>query len=117
LEALWRAIFAATRDSTLNFTIVDLGLTNARVEGIATFSLIASGRSVICRFSSALHIRDQQVICHDDHFDAWAWSSMAFGPAGLLLGWSKAWRRRMAEDVRPARDATASPPHRRETRP
>ena len=26
---------------------------------------------------------------------------MAFGPAGLLLGWSKAWRRRMAEDVRP----------------
>jgi ketosteroid isomerase-like protein len=101
VEAVWRAIFAKTRESALSFTIVDLGLTTARVEGTVTFSLVASGRSVTSRFNSALHIRDLRVVCHDDHFDAWAWSSMAFGPAGLLLGWSKAWRRRMAEDVRP----------------
>lgn len=101
VEALWRAIFAATRDSTLSYTIVDLGLTTARVEGMATFSLVTSGRSVTSRFDSALYIRDQRVVCHDDTFDAWAWACMAFGPTGLILGWSKAWRRRMAQDVRP----------------
>jgi ketosteroid isomerase-like protein len=99
VEALWRAIFAATRDSTLSYTIVDLGLTTARVDGIVTFSLVTSGRSVTSRFNSALHIRDLRVVWHDETFDAWAWACMAFGPAGHLLGWSKAWRRRMAQDV------------------
>lgn len=99
VEALWRAIFAATRDSTLSYTIVDLGLTTARVDGIVTFSLITSGRSVTSRFNSALHIRDLRVVCHDETFDAWAWACMAFGAAGHLLGWSKAWRRRMTQDV------------------
>ncbi|MFA5899664.1 MAG: nuclear transport factor 2 family protein [Hyphomicrobium sp.] len=100
VEALWRAIFAATCDSTLSFTIVDLGLTSARVEGIAKYSLLASGRSVTSRFNSALHIRDLRVMQHDDNFDAWAWASMALGPTGLLLGWSKAWRRRMVANTR-----------------
>lgn len=102
VEALWRAIFAATRDSTLSYTIVDLGLTTARVEGMATFSLIASGRTVAGRFNSALHIRDQRVLRHDDTYDAWAWACMAFGTTGHLLGWSKGWRWRRAQNVRPA---------------
>lgn len=102
VEALWRTVFAATRDRTLSFTIVDLGLTTARVEGIATFSLLGSGRSVTGRFNSALLIRDLRVVYHDDSFDAWAWACMAFGPTGHLLGWSKAWRRRIARDIRPA---------------
>lgn len=101
VEALWRAIFASTRDSTLSYTIVDIGLTTARVEGVATFSLTSSGRSVTGRFNSALSIRDTRVVWHDDTLDAWAWACMAFGPSGLMLGWSKAWRGRMARDVRP----------------
>jgi ketosteroid isomerase-like protein len=102
VEALWRAIFAATRDSTLSYEIVDLGLTTARVEGMATFSLVASGRSVTSRFNSTLDIRNRRVVCHDETFDAWAWAGMAFGASGHLLGWSKAWRRRMTQDVCPA---------------
>jgi uncharacterized protein len=107
VRTLWQAIFAATRDNTLSFTIVDLGLTSARVEGLATYSLVASGRPVISEFSSVLHIRDLRVLFHDETFDAWAWARMAFGPTGLMLGWSKAWHRHIAHDVRASIDAGA----------
>jgi hypothetical protein len=109
LEPLWRAIFAATRDNTLSFTIVDLGLTSARVEGLTTYSLVASGRSVTSMFDSVLHIRDRRVLRHDDTFDAWSWARMAFGPTGLMLGWSKAWQRQIGQDVRASLDAAVLP--------
>ncbi|MCZ7594930.1 MAG: nuclear transport factor 2 family protein [Hyphomicrobium sp.] len=100
VEALWRTIFAATQNSALNFGVVDVGLTTARVEGVLAYSFISSGRGVISRFESVLHIRDQLVVRHEDTFDAWNWARMAFGSEGLMFGWSRTWQRRKGENVR-----------------
>jgi ketosteroid isomerase-like protein len=94
LEAFWRSVFKRTRDNELTFAIMDAGLTHARVEGCASYVLLASGRNVSCPFVSMLHVRDGLVRRHVDFFDAWAWAQMAFGASGLVLGWSNTWRRR-----------------------
>ena len=99
IESLWHAIFAATRDNALSYAVVDLGLTSARVEGVTTYSLVSSGRSVTSRFNSLLHVRDHRVCRHDDTLDPWAWARMAFGPTGFVFGWSRAWQRHISQDL------------------
>jgi ketosteroid isomerase-like protein len=100
VRTLWQTIFTVTRNSSLRFEIVDIGLTTAKVEGVVAYSLASTGRSVISRFGSTLHIRDQLVAHHEDTFDAWNWAQMAFGSSGLMFGWSRTWQRRKGENLR-----------------
>jgi len=99
IAAFWKAIFAATRNSSLKFVIVDVGLTAAKVEGVAAYTFVSSGRSVISPFSSRLDIKDQLIVRHDDAFDTWHWAQMAYGREGLMFGWSKAWLRRIGDGI------------------
>lgn len=100
VKTLWQAIFSNTSDSSLSFTITDIGVTSAKVEGVVAYSVTSSGRRVIHAFSTILQIRDQLVAFHEDTFDAWDWAKMAYGPAGLLFGWSRLWQLRQGENVR-----------------
>lgn len=100
VKTLWQAVFSRTRNSSLSFTITDVGLTSAKVDGLVTYSLCSSGRPVMHAFSSMLQIRDGLVAHHEDTFDPWGWAQMAYGPVGLMLGWSKIWLQRKGEIVR-----------------
>jgi ketosteroid isomerase-like protein len=53
----------------------------------AKYKFPATGRPVHNRIDAEFEFQDGKIRRHTDRFDFWAWSRMAFGPAGLLLGW------------------------------
>lgn len=117
LGPLWRAVFSSTRENALAYTIVDVGLISARVEGVASYVLVFSDRAVTTKFVATLRIRDLRIVYHEDNFDPWLWAQMAYGTRGLALGWSKAWQRRMRGQIRAdLRAAALSGPSQQEER-
>jgi ketosteroid isomerase-like protein len=53
----------------------------------AKYKFPATGRPVHNRIDAEFEFEDGKIRRHTDRFDFWTWSRMAFGPAGLLLGW------------------------------
>ena len=53
----------------------------------AKYKFPANGRPVHNRIDAEFKFKDGKIWKHTDRFDFWAWSRMAFGPAGVLLGW------------------------------
>ncbi|MBB5205542.1 hypothetical protein HNQ51_002861 [Inhella inkyongensis] len=61
----------------------------------------AQGRMVHNVIDSRFEFNSQGLITRQwDHFDFWAWSRQALGPAGLLLGWSPLLRNKVRRTAR-----------------
>ncbi len=53
----------------------------------ARYKFPSNGRPVHNRIDATFEFADGKIRRHVDRFDFWAWSRMALGPVGLLLGW------------------------------
>jgi hypothetical protein len=54
----------------------------------ARYTFTRTGRSVLNRIEATFTLEDGLIRNHRDRFSFWAWARQAFGPAGLLLGWT-----------------------------
>ncbi len=54
----------------------------------AKYPFPLNGRPVHNKIDATFTFKDGKIVRHADHFDFWAWSRMAFGPVGWLLGWT-----------------------------
>lgn len=85
---MWKMLCKRGKDLRVEYEVLsaDEGRGEARWEAWYTFS--ATGRKVHNTVRSAFTFRDGQVAAQVDDFDLYAWTRMALGPMGLLLGWS-----------------------------
>lgn len=54
----------------------------------ATYTFSATGRKVLNVIDAEFRFADGLILEHHDSFDLYAWTRMALGLPGLLLGWS-----------------------------
>lgn len=54
----------------------------------ARYKFPLTGRPVHNKIDARFRFQDGKIREHVDTFDFWKWSRMAFGPMGLLLGWT-----------------------------
>jgi len=54
----------------------------------ARYTFGRTGRAVLNRIEATFTFEDGLIRTHRDRFSFWAWARQAFGPAGLLLGWT-----------------------------
>ncbi|WP_269533626.1 nuclear transport factor 2 family protein [Chitinimonas sp. BJYL2] len=86
--AMWRMLIEGATALEIRFNHVqgDRGEGSASWEAIYPFS--QTGRTVHNRIQARFSFRDGLILRHEDQFDFWAWSRMALGAPGYLLGWS-----------------------------
>lgn len=75
----------------------DLEVTFKNVEGThesaschweAFYTFTLTGKKVHNIIEAKFVLKDGKIISHQDDFDLYRWSRMAFGVSGVLLGWS-----------------------------
>jgi len=81
---MWRMLCERGKD----LVVVASAVTDNSAHWDATYSFSATGRKVLNRIDARFVIKDGKIDEHTDSFDLWAWSRMALGLPGVLLGWS-----------------------------
>jgi ketosteroid isomerase-like protein len=88
-KAMWAFLGqrrADPNDRTFDSVSADANTGSAHWE--AKYVFPQTGRKVHNRIDARFEFKDGLIHRHVDTFDFWKWSSMALGPAGLLLGWT-----------------------------
>ena len=84
---MWRMLTSRAKDLTVEVSdiVADEHTGSAHWEAVYTFS---TGRKVHNKIDATFRFEEGRIIEHTDRFDLWAWSRMALGFPGVILGWS-----------------------------
>lgn len=93
--AMWRMLCERGKDLVVTFADVEADDQTGSASWEALYTFTATGRKVRNRITARFRFQDGKIIEHRDSFDFWAWSRQALGPAGWLLGWTPALRRKV----------------------
>lgn len=86
--AMWRMLLEGATSLKLTFSDVSGGNGRGEAKWIAIYPFSQTGRQVENHIAASFEFKDGLIIRHRDAFDFWAWTRMALGPVGYLLGWS-----------------------------
>ncbi len=86
--AMWRMLCERGADLTIEHSRVSASGDAGSAHWDARYTFSATGRKVLNRIDASFRFKDGKISEHTDTFDLWAWSRMALGPMGVLLGWS-----------------------------
>lgn len=88
VPAMWRMLAARAKDLTVTHRDVVADDHSGRAHWEATYSFGKTGRHVHNRIDASFEFKDGLIARHVDRFDLYAWTRMALGPTGALLGWT-----------------------------
>ncbi|MBI3269601.1 MAG: nuclear transport factor 2 family protein [Planctomycetes bacterium] len=86
--AMWRMLNERGKDLQVTTSGIDADDREGRAHWEATYTFSGTGRKVHNRIDASFQFRDGLIVAHRDRFDFWAWTRMALGFKGLLLGWT-----------------------------
>lgn len=86
--AMWRMLLEGATDLAVSFSAVEGAAGRGSANWVAVYPFSQTGRTVTNRIHAQFEFRDGLIWRHRDQFDFWAWSRMALGLPGYLLGWS-----------------------------
>lgn len=86
LEATWQWFCAKAPDLAMTVGKRNASANTIHVDWTATYTFPKTGRPVVQVTQSTFTFEDAVICRHEDHFDLHAWSHMALGPLGYVLG-------------------------------
>lgn len=87
--AMWEMLLARASDLAITHDLGPVDAESGTVHWEARYTFTRTGRAVVNRITATFTFQDGLIRTHRDSFDAWAWNRQAFGPVGLLLGWTR----------------------------
>ena len=88
VSGMWRMLDERGKDLQVSSSGIDADDRSGRAHWEAIYTFSATGRKVHNRIDAEFEFRDGLIVAHRDRFDFWAWTRMALGLKGLLLGWT-----------------------------
>lgn len=85
--AMWAMLVGRATDLAITHRVVTEG-DAVVVRWDARYTFTRTGRPVLNHIEATLTLEDGLIRTHRDRFSFWAWARQAFGPAGLILGWT-----------------------------
>lgn len=85
---MWRMLCARAEGLEIRCTEASADAESGRAHWDADYRFSQTGRQVNNHIDARFRFQDGLIVEHLDDFDLWAWTRMALGPAGWLLGWS-----------------------------
>ena len=86
--AMWAMLLDRSTDLAVTHHITDETEHTVAAQWEARYTFTRTDRPGFNRIEAAFTLEDGLIRTHRDTFSFWAWSRQAFGPAGLLLGWT-----------------------------
>jgi hypothetical protein len=75
-------------DLKLTYSGIDADDASGKAHWEARYTFTRTGRQVLNIIDASFRFKDGLIVEHRDRFDFWKWSRQAFGPVGLVLGWT-----------------------------
>jgi ketosteroid isomerase-like protein len=97
--AMWAMLLGRSAELTVTHQVLEVDGQTVRVHWEARYPFSRTGRPVHNRITATLRVEDNLIRAHRDHFNFWAWARQAFGPAGLLLGWTPWFRAKVRAEA------------------
>lgn len=97
--AMWEMLLARAADLAITHHLGPVDAGSGTVQWEARYTFTRTGRSVVNRITATFTFQDGLIRTHRDSFDAWVWSRQAFGPLGLLLGWTSWFQNRVRSEA------------------
>ena len=101
VTAMWRML--CERGSDLEISHRDVHTADddtGSAHWSADYTFTTTGRKVHNEIDASFLFTDGLISAHADNFSLYAWTRQAFGPVGVLLGWSGRFRTRIREAAR-----------------
>ena len=86
--AMWTMLTERAVDFHLTHRDVEADATTGRAHWTARYKFTKTNRQVINEIDASFVFKSGKIVEHRDQFDLWAWTGMALGVPGKLLGWS-----------------------------
>lgn len=103
--AMWRMLCERGRDLKIEYGDVTADGDRGGARWQAWYTFTGTGRPVHNRVEATFAFADGKIIEHRDAFDFWAWTRMALGLPGLILGWSPPIQNKVRTTARKGLDA------------
>lgn len=87
-RAMWRMFTTSGNEIVVNHSEVKADDRSGSAHWDAVYRFPKTGRQVHNHITASFLFRDGKIVRHRDDFDLYAWTRMALGPVGTLLGWS-----------------------------
>jgi ketosteroid isomerase-like protein len=88
VRSMWRMLCERGADLVVVSSGIDADDASGKAHWEADYTFSATGRKVHNVIDAKFEFADGKIVKHVDRFDFWAWSRMALGVPGLLLGWT-----------------------------
>lgn len=86
--AMWTMLLGRSADLAVTHRIISKTEQAVTAHWEARYTFTRTGRPVLNRIEATFMLEDGLIRTHRDRFGFWAWAHQAFGPTGLLLGWT-----------------------------
>ncbi len=102
--AMWQMLCGRAPDLEVEFRDIEADDNSGRAHWEARYTFSATGRKVHNRIDASFKFGDGKIVEHREVFGFWAWSRMALGLPGLLLGWTPLIRGKVQRTARASLD-------------
>lgn len=112
VTSMWRMFCRPGGDLSVEHSNVHADDARGSAHWDARYSFPATKRPVFNRIDASFEMKDGLIFRHRDRFPFWAWTRMALGPAGVLLGWTPLVQNKVRREARKRLDEfiAQSPP-------
>jgi ketosteroid isomerase-like protein len=97
--AMWAMLLGRSADLAVTHRITREAGSTVTAQWEARYTFSRTGRPVLNRIEASFTLEDGLIRTHRDDFGFWAWARQAFGPTGLLLGWTPWFRARVRAEA------------------
>jgi ketosteroid isomerase-like protein len=87
-RAMWRMFCTSGNEIELTYSDIDAGEQHGSAHWEAIYAFPKTGRRVHNKIDANFQFQDGKIVGHRDNFNFYAWTRMALGPTGALLGWT-----------------------------
>ena len=100
--AMWTMLLGRSADLAVTHRITGATEQLVTAHWEARYTFTRTGRPVLNRIDATFALEDGLIRMHRDRFSFWAWARQAFGPTGLLLGWTPWFHAKVQAEARRA---------------
>jgi ketosteroid isomerase-like protein len=98
--AMWRMLAQRAKGFSLTFRDVTADDVKGSAHWEARYKFSKTGREVHNVVDAAFVFSNGRIATHEDRFDFWRWTRMAFGVPGVMLGWTPVFKGKVREEAR-----------------
>jgi ketosteroid isomerase-like protein len=102
---MWIMLTSRSKDLVVNYTNTSANQNSGRCSWTADYTFSKTGRLVHNVIEAAFTFKDGKILTHKDDFNFYRWSRQAFGPVGILIGWTPFFHAKVKKTVRETLDS------------